>query len=236
MSNIAFSVGVKVGFTLKDTSLRAQELSHTGVPAAWVVEYEAYLPNPREIEQQIHKKLLPQKYNKEFFECTPEEAIAAIKEVSGSIIETENYLRANREDAIKILDRNILKNKKEQTKKDLQRQYSALLEKNIELINERYNSKIDSLLPNRNRLTYWFFCFVVTWVVIMIITNAEKAFVGKSIIAGLIGGIASVILIERQRKKDRQSTEVQSLQKKKEEEIDKEKENTKSIESKVYLN
>lgn len=57
MSNTAMPGVVKVGFTLKDTKLRAIELSHTGVPEKWVVEYEAFVTNPREIEQIAHKEL-----------------------------------------------------------------------------------------------------------------------------------------------------------------------------------
>jgi hypothetical protein len=83
MINEAMPNLVKVGFTLKDTELRAQELSHTGVPKKWILKYEAYVINPREVEQKAHKLLNEYLYNKEYFKCSVEVAIDAIKEVSG---------------------------------------------------------------------------------------------------------------------------------------------------------
>ena len=91
MSNDAIPDLVKVGFTLKDTELRAVELSHTGVPTRWLVEYEAYVFDPRGIEQKAHRLLQPYFYNKEYFKCPADVAIEAIKEVAESEIKYEEY-------------------------------------------------------------------------------------------------------------------------------------------------
>ena len=94
LTNLALPDLVKVGFTLKDTKLRAQELSHTGVPGKWVVQYEAYVVNPREIEQKAHKSLKQYLHSKEFFTCTVETAVAVLKEASIGNCQFENKFHA----------------------------------------------------------------------------------------------------------------------------------------------
>lgn len=78
ISNEAMPGLLKVGFSTKDPHLRARELSHTGSPRPYIVEYDALVRAPRETEQLIHKALRDQHDGKEWFRCTLEEAIAAI--------------------------------------------------------------------------------------------------------------------------------------------------------------
>lgn len=73
---------LKVGFSTKDPQLRARELSHTGSPRPYIVEYDALVRAPHETEQLIHKALRDQHDGKEWFKCTLEEAIAAIHSVA----------------------------------------------------------------------------------------------------------------------------------------------------------
>ncbi len=102
ITNKAMSNLVKVGFTLKDPDLRANELNHTGTPHPYVVEYEVLVDNPRDIEQATHKYLHSKKEGKEWFRCAPEEAIAWIKSAVGNKAYTENYKKADREYVEKI--------------------------------------------------------------------------------------------------------------------------------------
>jgi hypothetical protein len=48
---------VKVDYSTKDPELRAKELYSTGVPHYYVVEYDALVKEPYEIEQKVHKLL-----------------------------------------------------------------------------------------------------------------------------------------------------------------------------------
>jgi hypothetical protein len=73
---------LKVGFSTKDPHLRARELSHTGSPRPYIVEYDALVRAPRETEQLIHKALRGQRDGKEWFRCTLDQAVAAIQSVA----------------------------------------------------------------------------------------------------------------------------------------------------------
>ena len=87
---------IKVGYSMKDPELRARKLDGTASPYSHVVEYEVLVPEPRQVEQSAHKKLRRHHANKEWFRCTPEEAVVAIKTVVGGDAITETYKRADR--------------------------------------------------------------------------------------------------------------------------------------------
>jgi len=72
---------VKIGFSTKDPLLRANELQGTGNPEPFVVEYDVLVIDPREVEQQVHRKLSHCHYSKEFFKIGLNDAIDAIKKV-----------------------------------------------------------------------------------------------------------------------------------------------------------
>jgi len=48
---------VKVGYSTKDPVLRIDELSGTGLPYAFELEYDALVGEPRDVEQKVHKRL-----------------------------------------------------------------------------------------------------------------------------------------------------------------------------------
>jgi hypothetical protein len=80
MFNEAMPDLVKVGFTLKDPILRAAELDSTGSPIAPKVVYEVLIVSPRDVEQSVHAKLKPKHEGKEWFRCSADEAICAIRD------------------------------------------------------------------------------------------------------------------------------------------------------------
>jgi hypothetical protein len=81
---------VKVGYSTKDPGLRAKELYSTGVPHYYVVEYDALLNEPYEIEQKVHKLLKGCIENKEWFRCDVIKAVATIRQVAGGTIMHES--------------------------------------------------------------------------------------------------------------------------------------------------
>lgn len=96
ISNNAMHGLVKVGFSMNDPEKRAEELNHTGTPHPYVVEYEVLIEEPYKIEQAAHKLLSSKHEGKEWFRCSSEEAVAAIKQVSGPRIITETYKRGEK--------------------------------------------------------------------------------------------------------------------------------------------
>lgn len=88
----------KVGTTDKDPEERALELNHTGTPRPYVVEYEVLVENAREYEQAAHRLLEKEgKHDaKEWFKCSPEEAVIAVKTVVGDKVILETYKRVEK--------------------------------------------------------------------------------------------------------------------------------------------
>ena len=92
LSNDSLSGLVKVGYTSKDPEGRAKELSgNTGVPTPFVVEYEVLIEDAHRCEQEIHKYLSEKRVNdrREFFRCSVNEAIEAVKVITGDSVQFE---------------------------------------------------------------------------------------------------------------------------------------------------
>ena len=91
---------VKIGCTTRPLLKRIQELSReTGVPAPFEACYEACVYNVEEYEKKVHRRLKSIRLNpnKEYFECSYEEAADAIKDESGSNLLHEEYHKPRRE-------------------------------------------------------------------------------------------------------------------------------------------
>lgn len=94
---------VKVGFTRKDPSLRASELTRdtnvTGMPTAFKVAWDALVWSPREVEQAAHKSLEKYSAGKEWFRCGADEAkrvITAEASSFGGVLASHEHFRTNR--------------------------------------------------------------------------------------------------------------------------------------------
>lgn len=142
ISNKAMPAFKKVGFSMSDPEERAVELNHTGTPHPYVVEYDCQVEEPREVERKAHELLRDQREGKEWFHCSTETAIAAIKRAVGSKFIVENYkyadrkrveeIRRNREDAERKMlfaveqrrARDVLRNEKRQA---IMARYAAIL-------------------------------------------------------------------------------------------------------------
>jgi hypothetical protein len=83
LTNEGMSGLVKVGYSMKDPAIRAEELYKdiTGVPMPFEVAYKALVVNPYQIEQAVHTELDAKRVNpkREFFRCQPQEVIPLIK-------------------------------------------------------------------------------------------------------------------------------------------------------------
>ena len=75
---------VKIGFSTKDPMMRAKELGGTGVPHPHVVMYEALIHDAWNVEQTAHKLLDDRREGKEWFRCSVNSAIDAIRKAIGT--------------------------------------------------------------------------------------------------------------------------------------------------------
>ena len=83
LSNPEMPELLKIGFTERDPSSRAKEISQdTGVPSEFIVDYQVYSSRPYELERKVHELLHEYRLNnnREFFRCTHARAIEAIKQ------------------------------------------------------------------------------------------------------------------------------------------------------------
>lgn len=90
LSNRAMPDIVKIGYSTKDPSLRADELGGTGLPHPFVVEYDVLISEPRDVEQQVHKQLQDHHEGKEFFRISVIQAIECIRKIAS--IQKKNIL------------------------------------------------------------------------------------------------------------------------------------------------
>lgn len=82
ITNNAMPGLLKVGYSTKDPKLRANELNNTGSPHPYFVEYDVLVINPREVELKVHGELRNRAEGKEWFRCSINDAIEAVRVVT----------------------------------------------------------------------------------------------------------------------------------------------------------
>lgn len=70
---------LKIGYTTRTVEERIDELSSTGVPTKFQLEFCLVVENAPKLEQILHKKLSNQNYNKEFFKISISKAVEVCK-------------------------------------------------------------------------------------------------------------------------------------------------------------
>ena len=103
MSNPAHPGLLKIGQTSKDPLVRRKELSTTGVPEEFIIEYQALVSDYRRQEKLIHQKLSKVRHSsqKEFFSTSVPEAINTIREQCGDKIKYEEVFHTTPEELTK---------------------------------------------------------------------------------------------------------------------------------------
>jgi hypothetical protein len=81
LSNPAIPNLLKIGYTKRTVVQRIEELMTTGVPGAFEVEFFAEVEHARQLERDIHRRLLAYRRDRrrEFFECSLEIAVKTAK-------------------------------------------------------------------------------------------------------------------------------------------------------------
>lgn len=159
---------VKVGFSMKDPELRAQELNHTGTPHPYVVDYWVLVENPEQIEQRAHRAMKNLREGKEWFRCSREEAVVAIQTIVGAGVLLEEFPHADREKAKEIrrmreLEENRARQELERAKmlaeekkrmEDVCRQEVVRIKNEHKEITEKYEEKLKKL-AQRTVVSFW---------------------------------------------------------------------------------
>jgi hypothetical protein len=80
LSNNSMPNLFKIGFTNRTIKDRIRELSSTGVPGSFEVEFFAEVDDAYSLERTVHNKLSRHRYDKEFFRCELRTADRVAKE------------------------------------------------------------------------------------------------------------------------------------------------------------
>lgn len=164
ITNKAMPGLVKVGYTMKDPELRAAELNHTGSPHPYVVDYELLVEEPRDIERDTHSRLRSFREGKEWFRCSSEEAIAAIKALVGPPPLVENFKRADRERAEDI----ERQRRAEEKLKEQQQERETQLNQRRQEIFARYEPLLERLLSGMSYFEYFFGVFIILIIIFLL--------------------------------------------------------------------
>lgn len=192
ITNNAMMGLVKVGFTTKDPSLRAEQLNNTGVPHRYKVAYEVLVENPYHVEQSVHYYLSNYHENKEWFRCSEEIAVKAIKEFVGFSFIAENYVSANEE----LVKRELVREREAKEKEKTIEEKIASEERAIERAFENKIPKGHFLQGSDYKQAFWLVgsSAVVSF---LLYDNTTDAILGMLIVAipmSLAIWLVSVIL------------------------------------------
>jgi len=160
LTNEAMPGIVKIGYTLREPSVRAEELykdskngAVTGVPLPFDVAYKAWVLNPFQVEQAVHKSLAQKRINdnREFFKCSTEEAVEHIRQVA----------QAKFEESKEEADRKLRLQKEQEEREEAEKKRLALEERRAAIAkfrateNSSYeNSRESPLLQKKEPTTF----------------------------------------------------------------------------------
>lgn len=156
MSNRSMPGLVKVGFSSKDPDLRAKELDHTGTPHPYVVDYEALVQDPYQVEQRAHKSLVQFSEGKEWFRCSVDQAIYALKKSTVGEMLHESFRKGDRDAIEARVNTEKRKLDEARAKEERERTARAKLDAEVERVRAKYQTQLDSMIIDRGFLIYWF--------------------------------------------------------------------------------
>lgn len=87
LSNTAMPGLVKIGFTTKVPTERAEELNTTGVPQPFLVEYYCLVDDPADLEARTHRVLHKSRHatGREFFRVEIATAIRTVEQLADGV-------------------------------------------------------------------------------------------------------------------------------------------------------
>lgn len=170
ISNKSIPGLVKVGYSTKDPTSRAEELNHTGIPHKYVVDYDVLVDDPFRIEKKAHKLLGSVHESKEWFRCSAENAVVAIKQCIDTPIYSENFGFVDREKISRQEAENLEKKLKEQSEIDIKNQ----IDSEISEIKVRCASLLKIRENSADFRLHWGIAAAVIFLVASILKDAYK--------------------------------------------------------------
>ena len=217
ISNDAMPGLVKVGYSTNDPELRASALT-TGAPHPYVVDYEAEVKAPKNVEKKVHRLLSAHREGHEWFRCSPEFAVSVIRQVIGDSAIVERFKRVNRARAeallreIKEAARNI------EEKKSREREIEILWQEQEKWIRAKYEHQVQQTFSRLSVLVYVVGVLGVALIGLTFV--APKLSVDQRIFDSVIIGVIGGLLTKSWHKKRQESSQMyQTILKQRDEEI-----------------
>jgi hypothetical protein len=218
ITNKAMPGLVKVGYSTKDPEIRASELNHTGSPHPYLVEYELLIDEPYQIEQKTHKLLSSKREAKEWFRCTPEEAVAAVKQIAGNRTITETYKRAEKAKAEALYQQELREKEAQLKRQQAEKEIENRLLSEESTVRQKYAQQLATRFPPRPFWNYWIGGSVLSLIGIsMLLPKVSDG--GAFILAAMSGAILGAFLQNFFEDKRKQSSSYISLEKQRDEEV-----------------
>lgn len=218
ITNKAMPSLVKVGFSTKDPELRARELQHTGSPHPYLVEYELLIEEPYQVEQETHRLLSSKHEAKEWFRCTPEEAVAAIKHVAGNRIITETYKRVERARTDALFQQQLQEKEAQRKQKQAEQEIENRTRAEESAIRQKYEKQFEITFPPRPFWNYWIGGSSLSLIGISMM-SPKGIEAGTFFLAAIVGAILGTFLQSHFEDRRKQSSTYVSLEKQRDEEL-----------------
>ena len=206
ISNKAMPGLVKIGFSGGDPELRAQQLAHTGSPYRYVVEFEILVEDAYRLEQAAHRRLSAKREGREWFACSAEEAVAAIKFLAPVFI-SETYKRVERKSAEARHQREIKEN-----------EISERLAEEERTIRNKYSLEFANQFSGWPFWVYWIVGSLVAFACLSTL-SLHATDVGRLVMSVVGGAVIGHFLSSWLDSRRRQSREYRLLEKQREEDI-----------------
>lgn len=219
ITNKAMPGLVKVGYSMKDPDFRAAELNHTGAPHPYLVEYELLIEEPYTVEQKTHKLLSQKREAKEWFRCSPEEAVAAIKQIAGNSTINETYKRAERAKAEALHQQELRERETKLKQQQAEQKIENALMAEESAIRKKYQQQFETRFSPRPFWNYWLGGSILALIGISMML--PKASEGGAFMLAVIGGaILGAFLQSYFEKEQKKSTEYLALETQREAELE----------------
>ncbi len=211
ISNKSMPGLIKVGYSGQDPELRAEGLGGTGSPHPYKVEYEILIEQPEKFEGLAHRALSQYHEGREWFRCTVEKGITAVKQVAGDQIINETFKHADRKKSDELQRQNAEKARKE----DENRKRDRILHQKEKEIKDKYEKLIESEFPEREPGGWWLlaifpFIFLAGILSDIIPQNGDLQII-IPIILMLVAVISPHFIIPYLNNRDKQSKKYNSL-------------------------
>ena len=211
ITNVAMPGLVKVGYSTKDPELRAKELNHTGAPHPYVVDYELLIEDPYSIEQRTHGILSAKREAKEWFRCSSEEAVVAIKHAAGSSVVTETYKRVERARAEALHQQQLRDRETAERRQKTEKEIANRLAVEESAIREKYKQQLSAFEPGPFWIPWCLFAIVIFVCLQFAHPSLQNLPQGAKIIFAIVGGTILAAFLHGQEKERKQSSEYLSL-------------------------